>query len=89
MIRREELNWLHGREVRDRNGTKVGTVGQIWGDAALGVPAWASVRTGLFGSSESLVPLRDATLDGDQIRCRSTSPGSRTPRPWTRRQTMP
>jgi len=66
MITREQVTTLIGRDVYDRDGDKIGTVGQVWADAA-GMPTWASVRTGLFGTNESLVPLQDADLQGDRL----------------------
>jgi uncharacterized protein (TIGR02271 family) len=66
MIGTEHIHRLSGRELHDRDGNKIGTVGQIWDDGA-GRPGWASVRTGLFGMNESLVPLNDAELRDDHV----------------------
>ncbi|GIF16066.1 DUF2382 domain-containing protein [Actinoplanes teichomyceticus] len=66
MITQEHINSLHGRDVHDRDGHKIGTAGQVWTDAA-GLPTWVSVRTGLFGLNESLVPLQNADLRDDQL----------------------
>ncbi|NES31320.1 DUF2382 domain-containing protein [Micromonospora terminaliae] len=66
MIGQEHVNTVIGREVFDRDGDKIGTVGQVWADGA-GQPAWASVRTGLFGLNESLIPLQTAELRGDRV----------------------
>ncbi|MGK5440262.1 DUF2382 domain-containing protein [Micromonospora sp. URMC 105] len=66
MIGQEHATTVIGREVFDRDGDKIGTVGQVWADGA-GQPAWASVRTGFFGMNESLVPLQSAALDGDRL----------------------
>jgi uncharacterized protein (TIGR02271 family) len=66
MITREQVNSLTGCDVYDRDGDKIGSVGQVWADAA-GQPTWASVRTGLFGRNESLVPLQSADLGGDRL----------------------
>lgn len=57
---------LYGREVYDRSGDKIGTVGQLYTDHT-GRPAWASVHTGLFGMNESLVPLNGADFQGDSL----------------------
>lgn len=57
---------LIGATVLDRDGDKIGTVGQVYVDPSSGAPLWASVKTGLFGTSESFVPLDDASsADGD------------------------
>ncbi|GIF15299.1 DUF2382 domain-containing protein [Actinoplanes teichomyceticus] len=66
MIAQEQIHSLYGRDVFDRDGEKVGSIGEVWTDGA-GQPTWASVRTGLFGMKESLVPLNDADLRGDGI----------------------
>lgn len=66
MIGQEQATGVIGREVYDNDGDKIGTVGQVWADAA-GRPAWASVRTGLFGMNESLIPLQVAQVQGDRV----------------------
>ncbi|MGN9809378.1 DUF2382 domain-containing protein [Micromonospora sp. BQ11] len=66
MIGQEQASGVIGREVYDNDGDKIGTVGQVWADAA-GQPAWASVRTGLFGMNESLIPLQVAEVRGDRV----------------------
>lgn len=60
-ITHEKLATLYGSTVYDRNGAKIGSIGQFYADFA-GEPTWASVRTGLFGMNESLVPLHEAQL---------------------------
>ncbi|MGK5680214.1 DUF2382 domain-containing protein [Actinoplanes sp. URMC 104] len=66
MITQEQVSTLIGREVYDRDGDKIGKVGQVWADGA-GMPAWASVNTGLFGLNESLVPLQNADVQADRL----------------------
>ncbi|MEU9739732.1 PRC and DUF2382 domain-containing protein [Micromonospora chersina] len=66
MIGQEQVTGVIGREVYDSDGDKIGTVGQVWADPA-GRPAWASVRTGLFGMNESLIPLQVAQVQGDRV----------------------
>ena len=66
MITQEQIYSLCGRELVDRDGDKVGSIGAVWSDAG-GSPSWASVRTGLFGINESLVPLDHADLRADQV----------------------
>jgi uncharacterized protein (TIGR02271 family) len=61
MITSQDAAKLTGRDVYGSNGDKIGTVGHVWGDPA-GAPAWASVKTGLFGAKESMVPLAEANL---------------------------
>jgi len=46
---------------------KLGSIGQVYVDDASGDPSWVTVTTGLFGTSESFVPLEGARIDGDDI----------------------
>jgi uncharacterized protein (TIGR02271 family) len=59
---------LIGATVVDRDDDKIGTVGQVYVDPDTNKPLWASVKTGLFGTSESFVPLEDGTYSGDTLR---------------------
>jgi uncharacterized protein (TIGR02271 family) len=67
MISEQNIASLIGGNVTGTDGHKIGTIGQIYVDPDTGRPNWATVVTGLFGTSESFVPLRDAetTPDGD------------------------
>jgi hypothetical protein len=59
------LGW-RGKTVRDRDGEKVGTLGDLYLDRQTDRPAYAGVRTGLFRQRESVVPLSGAEeVDGD------------------------
>ncbi|MER5732849.1 PRC-barrel domain-containing protein [Streptomyces sp. NPDC002138] len=58
---------LIGRKAFDRNGTKIGTVDEVYLDDATGVPEWAAVRTGLF-SRDAFVPLEPSEVVGDALR---------------------
>ncbi|WP_433300351.1 DUF2382 domain-containing protein [Actinoplanes sp. CA-030573] len=66
MFTTEQINTLTGRTVRDRDGDKIGEIGQVWEDGT-GQPTWMSVKTGLFGLKESLVPLQDAGIRDDDV----------------------
>lgn len=57
---------LIGRKAFDRNGTRIGTVDEVYLDDATGVPEWAAVRTGLF-SRDAFVPLEPSELEGDGL----------------------
>ena len=56
-----------GGDVRTTSGDKIGSIGQIYVDDPNGEPSWVTVRTGLFGMSESFVPLEGATDNGKDI----------------------
>ncbi|MGM7423360.1 PRC-barrel domain-containing protein [Cellulosimicrobium sp. CpK407] len=59
---------LSGGTVVSQAGEKVGKVGQVFLDDRTGEPAWVTVKTGLFGTAESFVPLADADVQGDVVR---------------------
>src|SRR3954451_17223461 len=67
MIATPNLAEILGAEVVDPNNDRVGKVGRIYLDSESDVPTWVSVRTGLFGLSESLVPVDDATWEGQVL----------------------
>ena len=53
--------------VVSSDGDKIGNIGQIYVDDTTGEPSWVTVKTGLFGTSESFVPLQGASLSGDDV----------------------
>lgn len=70
MIRNEQVQDImaNDTQVLDQEGQKVGKVGQVYLDYQTNEPEWATVKTGLFGGSESFVPLHGANLrDGDLV----------------------
>lgn len=68
MISQSNAAGLIGARVEDADGEKVGTVEQILVDPSTGLVNWASVRTGLFGMSETFVPLAEAAEVGGTLR---------------------
>jgi sporulation protein YlmC with PRC-barrel domain len=56
-----------GGIVTDSDGGKIGKIGQVYLDNETGDPQWVTVSTGLFGTSESFVPLTSATTSGNDI----------------------
>jgi len=56
----------NGKVISDR-GEKVGSIGQIYVDDQTSEPDWVTVKTGLFGTAESFVPLQGARIDGDNV----------------------
>ena len=56
-----------GGNVVAADGQKIGSIGQIYVDDSTGEPSFVTVKTGLFGMAESFVPLRDATVTGNDI----------------------
>lgn len=47
-----------GGHVLSSAGDKIGGIGQVYLDDATGEPSWVTTKTGLFGTSESFVPLQ-------------------------------
>ena len=68
MISTEQIQSLTGGNAVDSEGSKIGSVGQIYLDDQSGQPEWVTVKTGLFGTSETFIPLRDAQVDGQDLK---------------------
>jgi uncharacterized protein (TIGR02271 family) len=64
MISQEHVQQLVGATAYDRDGDKIGRVGQVYYDDDTERPKWVTVHTGFFGTSESFVPLAGADFDG-------------------------
>src|SRR4051794_4867012 len=59
---------LSGLAVTGPDGQKLGKVDGVFLDNATHRPEWAAVKSGLFGSHVSLLPLAAADLAGDELR---------------------
>ncbi|WP_247827744.1 YsnF/AvaK domain-containing protein [Arthrobacter antioxidans] len=57
-----------GANVLSEDGAVLGPMGQLYVDDATGDPSWVTVATHTAGNPESFAPLRDATLDGQDVR---------------------
>ncbi len=68
MISTDQVQQIIGSAAIGADGSKIGTIGQVYLDNATGEPEWATVKTGLFGSNESFVPLSQAEVSGDGVR---------------------
>src|SRR4051794_20466876 len=68
MIGTETLDRVIGHDVYDEAGEKIGSASEVYLDDETGQPEWATVRTGLFGTKESFVPIRNADLTDDGLR---------------------
>ncbi|MCS0605228.1 PRC and DUF2382 domain-containing protein [Streptomyces sp. LP11] len=67
MISREQIPAVLDHPVHDQGGKKIGEAKHVFLDDTTGAPEWVSVKTGLFGTSETFVPIRDASLVDDHI----------------------
>jgi uncharacterized protein (TIGR02271 family) len=72
MIGTETLDRVIGRDVYDESGNKIGSASEVYLDDQTGQPEWVTVKTGLFGTKESFVPIRDADLTDDGVRVHVT-----------------
>jgi hypothetical protein len=61
MTTQDQIRNVVGSTAYDRAGDKVGKIGQVYFDDETDQPKWVTVHTGLFGTSESFVPLQGAT----------------------------
>ena len=68
MISRDSVQTLIGGTAYTSDGDKIGSIGTVYLDNSSGEPAWVTVKTGLFGSNESFVPLDQAEQTDDGIR---------------------
>jgi sporulation protein YlmC with PRC-barrel domain len=67
MISINELSRVAGTTVVTTDGDKIGSANQVYLDDATGQPQWVTVNTGLFGTSESFIPLSEAHLEEDRL----------------------
>jgi len=69
MLMRENIEDLlnRGGNVIGSDGDKIGSIGQLYADDDTGEPTWFTVKTGLFGTSQSFVPVEGARIDGDDL----------------------
>ncbi len=59
-------DWI-GHDAIDQDGDKIGSIDEIYIDDASGQPEWVAVKTGLFGSKLSFVPIEGATRQDDDL----------------------
>ncbi|WP_346042014.1 PRC and DUF2382 domain-containing protein [Actinomadura chokoriensis] len=62
-----QVRELMGMSVTDANGTKVGTIKQVYLNDDSGSPEWVTVHTGWFGMRESFVPLSGSRKNKDML----------------------
>ena len=70
MISIEQIDHLLENKgaVIDSNGDKVGKVEQVFVGDSSHEPQWVTAKTGLFGHSETFIPLEKASIDGSDVR---------------------
>lgn len=66
-ITREQIPTVLDHPVYDADGNKIGEAKHVFLDDATGQPELVSVKTGLFGTSESFVPIHAARIVTDHL----------------------
>ena len=64
----QDFTAFRGRNAIDSNGEKIGSIDEIYEDTDTGKPEWLAVKTGLFGSKVTFIPLANASEDADGLR---------------------
>lgn len=67
MADQHDIRELFDATAFDKNGDKLGSIKEIFVDDNSGKPTFIEVGHGLFGMSSSLVPLRGAALEGEDL----------------------
>jgi uncharacterized protein (TIGR02271 family) len=67
MATMQDIETWRGRTLVDRDGDKIGKVEDVYLDRQSGEPEWVAVKTGIFGSNVSFVPIQDASTAGDDL----------------------
>ena len=62
-----ETNDFFNRTVVSADGSKIGSVSNVFVDEGTDTPEWVTVKTGLFGSHESFVPVAGSAIIGDDL----------------------
>ena len=64
---RINLDNFEGKALMGSDGSKLGSIADIYFDNDTQEPEWALVNTGLFGTKSSFVPITQASVQGDSI----------------------
>lgn len=67
MISQEQIPYVLDHMVLDTEGKKIGEARHVFLDDRTGLPEWVTVRTGMFGSQETFVPIHEARLVEDHL----------------------
>jgi len=67
-LEKDRILQHRGQDLSDSNGERIGSIEEIYLDAETNAPEWALVKTGMFGSKSTFVPLRDASEQDGALR---------------------
>lgn len=67
MITTDQLGTIAGATMKDQSGTKIGKVVDVYESTDGPQATFVTVSTGMFGGSNSFVPLAEATVQGEDV----------------------
>jgi uncharacterized protein (TIGR02271 family) len=67
MLDAQDARSIMGATAYGSDGDKIGKVGQVFLDDQSGRPEFVTVNTGLFGTSETFIPVSGASFSGDRL----------------------
>jgi uncharacterized protein (TIGR02271 family) len=67
MLDAQDARSIMGATAYGSDGDKIGKVGQVFLDDQSGRPEFVTVNTGLFGTSETFIPVAGASFSGDRL----------------------
>jgi uncharacterized protein (TIGR02271 family) len=63
----DDVKTWRGKNVVGPDGSKIGSLEDIYLDRQTGEPQWAAIKTGLFGTNVSFAPLEGTSSTGDDL----------------------
>ena len=66
----QDVQTWRGRDLYDNDQDKIGEITDIYLDRQSGEPEWLAVKTGLFGTNVSFVPIAQASATDDNVTIR-------------------
>jgi uncharacterized protein (TIGR02271 family) len=63
----DDVKTWRGKNVVGPDGSKIGSLEDIYLDRGTGEPQWAAIKTGLFGTNVSFAPLEGTSPTGDDL----------------------
>ncbi len=63
----QDVQTWKGMDLYGSDNDKIGEIADVYLDRQSGEPEWLAVKTGMFGSNVSFVPIREASGSGDGV----------------------
>ncbi len=67
MLSQDQVQQIVGADAYGSDGERIGSVGQVFLDDVTSEPVFATVNTGLFGRSETFIPLANASMSEGRL----------------------